>query len=443
MPALGRGLLAGCIGGMLRLKCDEEIIHYLTHIYEAWSFLFGHNDDAMPKIDAHTVESVESRIPARSSSDENILKPLVEQGDIFETFTPSEREHIWRNLKLYPRRVPSIRLFLKDLLYMETLVGCVKRLVQPGRRQTVFEALRQSFVGPGLQRPASAETVVEGPHFEEGYRRLYLFAMSHLELLRPGSVLLEKGETRQTVEKDPQAWYDFAQEAHQLGFRSQSITDILSHSADRDAARATLRRVRNPTVFVYEEAEFESLTNQMATIFNRARRRDPLDEAPSLVCDGSGEDVKRRSGRPFRNAFEESSGFLTYDNMHMRDVDEVGELTPFFIRRDVYLSFFGPINRIDRSQSGTMGIGLSTPHTPEREPQMGDSVQNDLGELVRRDEILENQITNENHPTTGFSESRGGPGTLPHSPVSSGHYTQASEEHRVGYGLPRLDKNAD
>ncbi len=53
---------------------------------------------------------------------------------------------MWRNLKLYPCRVLSIRLFLKDLPYVKALVGCVEKLVQPGRRQTVFEALRQYFV---------------------------------------------------------------------------------------------------------------------------------------------------------------------------------------------------------------------------------------------------------------------------------------------------------
>ena len=173
------------------------------------------------------------------------MRPLVEQGAIFESFTSSEQEQIWRNLKQYPRHVPSIRLFLKDLLYLETLVDCVKKLVQPGRRQTVCEALRQSFVGTGLQQPASADTDVDRPHFERSYRELYLFAMGHLEPLRPGSVLLEKGETRQTVEKDIRAWYDFALEAHRLGFRSQSISNILSHSDDRDAARAMLLRVRS------------------------------------------------------------------------------------------------------------------------------------------------------------------------------------------------------
>ena len=427
MPASGRSLLAGCIGNMLRLKCDEEIIHNLTQVYDAWSFLLNHNDDALRKVDAHTVKCLESRIPARSLSDEKFLRPLVEEGSIFGSFTPSEREHIWRNLKLYPRRVPSIRLFLKDLLYLETLVDCVKKLVQPGRRQTVYRAFHQSFVGAELQQSVSTDDNVEEPHFEKSYRELFLFAMRQLEPLRPGSVLLEKGEARQAVEKDPRAWYDFAQEAYRLGFRSSSITDILSHNPDRAAARSTLLRVRNPAVFEYDETEFESFVDQMVTMFNQARRLDPLDEVPlsldevpSLVCDGIGEEVKRRSGRPFRKAFEESAKFLTFDNMHMRDTDDAGELTPFFIRRDVYLSFFGSIDGIDHSSSEAMFMGPPSPEEPDPKPEpeleTSDNIHTGLGMVVRRDELSENAIVRDNHSITdsrGFGDSSG---RFPHSP---------------------------
>ena len=443
MPASGRSLLAGCIGGMLRLKCDEEIIHNLTQVYDAWSFFLDHNDDALRKVDAHTVECLESRIPARSLSDEKVLRPLVEEGSIFGSFTPSEREHIWRNLKLYPRRVPSIRLFLKDLLYLETLVDCVKKLVQPGRRQTVFQAFRQSFVGAELQQSVSTDDSVEEPHFEKSYRELFLFAMRQLEPLRPGSVLLEKGEARQAVEKDPRAWYNFAHEAYRLGFRSSSITDILSHNPDRAVARSTLLRARNPAVFEYDEPEFESFVNQMMTMFNHARRLDPLDEVPSLVCDGNGEEVKRRSGRPFRKAFEESAKFLTFDNMHMRDTDDAGELTPFFIRRDVYLSFFGSIDGTDHSSSEAMSMSPPSPAEPDPELETSDNIHTGLEVVVRRDELSEDAIASDDHPITGSRGLEDSPGRLPHSPISSSQYSQSSEDPRVGTGIPHLIENAD
>ena len=443
MPASGRSLLAGCIGGMLRLKCDEEIIHNLTQVYDAWSFFLDYNDDALRKVDAHTVECLESRIPARSLSDEKVLRPLVEEGVILGSFTLSERERIWRNLKLYPRRVPSIRLFLKDLLYLEILVDCVKKLVQPGRRQTVYQAFHQSFEGVELQRSVSIDDNVGEPRFEKSYRELFLFAMRQLEPLRLGSVLLEKGEARQAVEKDPRAWYDFAQEADRLGFRSSSITDILSHNPDRAAARLTLLRVRNPAVFEYDETEFESFVNQMVTMFNHARRLDPLDEVPSLVCNGTGEEVKRRSGRPFRKAFEESAKFLTFDNMYMRDTDDAGELTPFFIRRDVYLSFFRSIDGIDYSSSEAMSMSSSSPEEPDPERETSNNIHIGLEVVVRRDELSEDAIASDNPPITGSRGLEDSPEHLPYSPVSSSQYSPSSEDPRVGPGIPPLIENTD
>ena len=35
MPSLWRDMRAGMAGRLLRLKCDEEVIHYLHHIYRA------------------------------------------------------------------------------------------------------------------------------------------------------------------------------------------------------------------------------------------------------------------------------------------------------------------------------------------------------------------------------------------------------------------------
>jgi hypothetical protein len=365
MPASGRGLLAGCIGSLLRLKCDEEVIRYLTHIYDSWSHLLDHSVEAMQKIDVHTVECLESRNPANSVSDEEYLKPLIVKGLIFESFTVSQRERIWRNLKSYPRRIPSIRIFLHDIIYFEMLANCVKKLVQPRRRETLFKALGRCFVGSSPPSTPFTGGVGDVLQFDISYRKLYLSAMRYLESLRPGSVLLERGETRQTQEKDGQLWYNFAQEAHRLGFRSPSITNLLSQNPDRIEASSTLLRARSSDIYQYDVGEFESLVDQIVTFYSKARKVDEIEETPSLVCSGSGEEIKRRSGRPFRKAHEESARFLTFDNMQIADVDDVGELTPFFVRRDVYLSFFG---NPDRSNTGQQPEPTSM-QRPSNEPQ--------------------------------------------------------------------------
>ena len=79
----------------------------------------------------------------------------------------------------------------------------------------------------------------------------------------------------------------------------------------------------------------------MATIFSKARMLNQIEEIPSLLCDKDGEEVERRSRCPFRKAQKDIAKFLAFHNMYVVDVSEVKELTPFFVRRDVYLCFFG------------------------------------------------------------------------------------------------------
>jgi hypothetical protein len=332
------------------------------------------------------------------------LKPLIVKGLIFESFTVSQRERIWRNLKSYPRRIPSIRTFLHDFIYFEILANCVKKLVQPRRRETLFKALRRCFVGSSPQSTPFIGNVGDVRQFDISYRKLYLLAMRHLESLRPGSVLLEKGEKRQTQEKDGQLWYNFAQEAHRLGFRSPSITNLLSQNPDRIEARSTLLRARSSDVYQYDAGEFESLVDQIVTFFSKARKVDEIEETPSLVCSGSGEEIKRRSGRPFRKAHEESARFLTFDNMQIADVDDFGELTPFFVRRDVYLSFFGNPDRSNNDEQPEQ-TSMQRPSNAPQETTVETSNQHraDVMDLVLHDGVSDDPAANVD-PATAISE---------------------------------------
>lgn len=54
--------------------------------------------------------------------------------------------------------------------------------------------------------------------------------------------------------------------------------------------------------------------------------------------------MQRRCGRPQRRVFAESAPHLTFDNVHVANSLDVGGLTTFYIRRDVYLSFFSELN---------------------------------------------------------------------------------------------------
>jgi Protein of unknown function (DUF3723) len=372
LPALWPVMRAGMAGSVLRIKCDEEIIRYWDHIYSFWSTLLGNDKADMQKLDFKTIETMELTNPANSKSDNAFLRPLIQNGDIFSRFSPSQRDTIWARLNNRPGLVPSFYTFFEDFKYLEILAECMKKLIRPSYRQTVRKALDQAFTSiDGIDEEANVERAAtirpaasRLQEFEVASRRLYLFVMRDVEALRPGSVLLERDDTKRTNEKSSRAWYDFAVCAQQLGFRSSNITELMSKDPDRIAARKSLLDAREAYAYQYDEGEFESYVDQVVAVYARAKKLERPQTRPTLVGPGPGEGKQRRSGRPYRRAYEDSRTFILLENMHLPDVTDTGELTPFFIRRQVYLAFWGHLPTEGHGDN-LLGPELPSPSTPE------------------------------------------------------------------------------
>ncbi|KAK5214679.1 hypothetical protein LTR72_012173, partial [Exophiala xenobiotica] len=358
IPAFGRELLPGNIGGLLRLKCDEEIIHHLLYIYNAWRKLLNGVTAAERRVDPQAVTAVRLRNAMYCRTDRDFLEPLVRRGVIFVNFQASERQVIWRNMKRFPGRIPSLGVFFEDLKYFEDVAACVKSLFDIPRGQTVFQVLNQSFVSVSSTAASRDSSTQEAGHrisredrFDTARRRLFLFVMQHLESLRPGSILLEQDGVKNIFEATSQVQHQLAREAYNLGFRSAKLIDVLSKDPDRIEARRSLLRARDPQYFVYDEAKFESLVNRLVETYAEAQRIERDPGSCIFVADGNGECLKRRCGRPYQRAFAESATFMTLENMHENQHLGLGGLAPLFIRRDVYLAFFGPLDPAHLSQA--------------------------------------------------------------------------------------------
>ncbi|KAK5069383.1 hypothetical protein LTR51_008633 [Lithohypha guttulata] len=337
-------MLAGNIRALMGIKCDEEIVHYLSHIYQTFSFLLDGDVLAMAKVDRHTIEQLQSRNPANCRQDRTLLEPMVEAGSIFRAFDLAARRAIWDKLLVHRGLVLSLQTFFEDLKYLKVLAHCVLKLVQPVRLQTVRQAFKEAYVGNSSPIRAydciPARTEPDG--FDLAYRQVWVWAMRHLEDLRPGSVLLEGRDRIETRRKNFHAEYDFASEAHRLGFQSPKIDELLKADPDRIEARETLFRVRPPDRFTYSSEQLEDCIDQIVQLYGMAQPRDAPAGRPQLIVEGPGEnDIGRRCGRPHRHAFEESAAFMSLNNLHMNDSTKLGGLSAFYVRRHVYLSFFG------------------------------------------------------------------------------------------------------
>lgn len=331
IPALGAFMLAGNIDALLGAKCDEEIIHYLTSIPAAWSFFTG-GEAMLHRIDRSTIEELQLRCPANCARDQATLKPKVDEGTIFAAFDVRERQEIWQNLLVYHRRIPSLWTFFEDLKYLRDLARSMKQLVKPSRRQTIRQAFR-------------AACDLSPDRFDRAYRRLWIFLMRELKSLQPQSGRMERKELRELAGKNLHVEHAAAQEARDFGFQSAQIDDLLRNHPDHKVAREVLLRARRPSEYVYPDAVMESCLTDMVAIFNRAQAREPECRAPPvLVVTGDGEyRDDRRCGRPHTLATQHTDRDLTFENFHVQDSRDVGGLSAFYVRRDVYLSFFGAL----------------------------------------------------------------------------------------------------
>jgi len=94
---------------------------------------------------------------------------------------------------------------------------------------------------------------------------------------------------------------------------------------------------------------------------------------PSSGTAESGESDERRSGRPFDLAYEQSQDGLFLENVHSEDKGQGRGITPFFVRRSLYLAFLGQRTITGQTAAHTPLIRAAVWHSPET----GDPLSNE------------------------------------------------------------------
>lgn len=328
----------GMVGTIIRLRSDDEVLHGFNHITDFWLFALGGDRSSLDRVDLDTIQTLQRRSPALSMTDRATLEGPCQQGLVFRHFSSLERDRIWERVLQYRALIPSLDTFFDNLRYLMALSGCLKMLVQPDYRQTLAEAFRGAFYDNGR-----AETDRQ-VRCNVAYRQVVLCAARLLDSLRPACVLAGPSESKVVKQASPSAEYDFATLAYQVGFRSPQITKALSDDPDRAAARQSLLLARPDLESSYAEQKWQSCIDDIAAVFARLRRVSAVSQKSSLLCEGPGEPPERRKGCPDREAHDESRRSLFFDDVHRPDPVRPAELTALFVRRDIYLSFWGKLD---------------------------------------------------------------------------------------------------
>ncbi|XMA13640.1 hypothetical protein WAI453_006431 [Rhynchosporium graminicola] len=118
----------------------------------------------------------------------------------------------------------------------------------------------------------------------------------------------EDPQIKTPTKADPAILRNFADLAAKLGFESDQITDLQQYSGCGNV----------PT--------------------------ESLQSRPSLVTAGKGVHVKKRYGKQSTREFNEDKQFLFINHLHDERQEQGTSVTSFFVRKSVYLAFFGKLS---------------------------------------------------------------------------------------------------
>ncbi|KAL5352248.1 hypothetical protein ACLOAV_002195 [Pseudogymnoascus australis] len=324
IPGLWGGMKITTLHKMMALKCDTELLHYLRRIKQVWSDLVSGNKAAMGKIDQATVKALELKAPRASTSDAEFLR--------------IRRDDIWSRIECVEGLIPSLATFFKDIGYLERLANCVKRLT--GDNVQISHAFKQLFspvdqqdgrvrITDGQAKIQVAENAfvygqgTRGDQVDLGYRQIIAYAMRHFADM-PKEPVKEDRVMQPAAMADRAVLRRFADLADQLGFTSPRIKHLQLYPA------------------AFAEQTLPS-------------------EHPPLVTSGSGVGIAHRCGTPLRPKFNEDRKFWFINHLHDEREQQGKGITNFFVRKQVYLAFFGWPTWRPTAQGGRHGRSPSLP----------------------------------------------------------------------------------
>jgi hypothetical protein len=240
--------------------------------------------------------------------------------------TTTERGEIWRRLERVDGFIPSLATFFEDVDYLELLSDCVRRLTGSKLKKTVSEHLELLFTGVNQEDGRVKIQVGEGSFVYErgtrtdqidlGCRQIWAFAMRYYPDM-PKDKMKKDRVKKAEPKADPAVLRRFGDLANALGFKSPGILKLQQYPTSRPS-------------------------------------QDGVSSGgPFLVTSGPGEAKSRRCGVPFVSAYDAELEFLFIDHLHDKKLVRGEGITSFFVRKYIYLAFFGRPATMPAMHSGS------------------------------------------------------------------------------------------
>lgn len=353
----------------------QEYVYYLKgRVLKTWrDDICRGKERLMRSVDAEDVELVRLRAPAHSDKDLRDLKELFRERILFQAIeNDSDRKEMWDGLRNVQNMILTLHTFFEDVKYLKHPAKAMMELISPLSqkefRGTIYQSMQRIFDRTDTGNNVLIEET-EGDfrkeqgslrhRFQLGYRQLWLKPWRHWPELRGIGPQNESGEKPPIApQRSTARWSEFASLAMKLGFRSPEIS-------------------RHYTPDIAGE--------------DGSARIDP----PPLFVDGPGVILKQRCGPTSTEAYEADHPHLFYDTIHDLERGRGEDISSFFVRSSVYLSFFGwqtgnakyfPFN--EETDDGEFVPDESEPvrhRLPARVPEVGSHAPVTVDEPAPRD----------------------------------------------------------
>lgn len=318
----------------------------------------------MRLVDRATVEALELRAPSASTLDYETIVCKFRSGKIFSAFEDEERNEIERRImRCIDHLIPSLHTFFKDVAYLKLLADFLKWLTALSSRDTLFTATSNNLVAGGHDtslRTGNLYRTQPGSLKDQiyfGWWQLFAFAMHYHPKVPKTQVMgcLAKPEFK----KDMDILRLYA------NYKSSEITALKPHSPRPETVFDKVPGAKPKTIFVTDD-------------YN-----EPID---------------RRCGLPWVKAYNEFRELLYIDILHGVKKERAEGITPLFVQRSIYITFFGlPGGSYNNSLPSPHFQGVPThhgqsfiedEHTMERSDLTPQGVQSPIESAIQDDSML-------------------------------------------------------
>jgi len=334
--------------------------------------ILGGDTNLMERTDEATVEALQLRAPAASQHDFEFIQEQMISGTMFPQIQDvSTRRDITSRLLSIDHLIPSIHSLFKDLRFLHPAVEAIKCLVPRPAKKTLREMLHFHF-----ERVGSDEFILPIQNGERSYSTYTgdyrsLFNLATRQLFLYAIRLFAKPPRQREKEY---SMFRLAELARNLGFSSKEIDSLLMNDPYQKMVLDLLHRTLPTQMPADCHDRAQSLARELRKLMNMANSTTVEESKPWLTVAGSGEPISRRCGTAAWTHFQNDSivdsddlKHMFLDKMHLplAEFQRVGEgLSSFYIKRSIYLAFFGSFTEAAQSNASLLNATQETHRLP-------------------------------------------------------------------------------